>query len=306
MVVPFRVEDADGGAATGSLYVPAADSGPPYVEPDALIRLEPGQRLEADLSDYVINPSGGPVRFTLKNRMWASPLTKLERVGHRRRRLQRQRRTSRTPARVRSSSRSPPAPRSTTPSGIRAILSVPVQVGETLPILRCPERPDRGVAGRVGRIDIAALCHVWTADPDAGGRIVWSADFDDESAAGLTPGTRRRRRGHRSTPPRPPRPADTGTLQVAADDSEPGRIQIRVIRTPPPRWRPIRVSDAEGRRVPDHRPGPLPDARASATRSRPSSRPSSCPTSTCRSARAGSSVTISTGAKATAAPCSGW
>ena len=29
MVVPFRVEDADGGAATGSLYVPAASSGPP-------------------------------------------------------------------------------------------------------------------------------------------------------------------------------------------------------------------------------------------------------------------------------------
>ena len=26
MVVPFRVEDADGGAATGSLYVPAANS----------------------------------------------------------------------------------------------------------------------------------------------------------------------------------------------------------------------------------------------------------------------------------------
>ena len=78
MVVPFRVEDADGGAATGSLYVPAADSGLPFVEPDALIKLKPGQKVEAKLADYVTNPSGGPLSFTLKSRMWPSPATKLD------------------------------------------------------------------------------------------------------------------------------------------------------------------------------------------------------------------------------------
>ena len=59
MVVPFRVEDADGGAATGSLYVPAANSGLPFVQPDAQIKLKPGQQLDDKLADYVVNPSGG-------------------------------------------------------------------------------------------------------------------------------------------------------------------------------------------------------------------------------------------------------
>ena len=78
MVVPFRVEDGDGGAATASIYVPAADSGLPFVEPDALIRLKPGQEREVDVADYVTNPSGGPVSLTFKNRIWTSPRTEVE------------------------------------------------------------------------------------------------------------------------------------------------------------------------------------------------------------------------------------
>ena len=118
MVVPFRVEDADGGAATGSLYVPAADSGLPFVDPDALITLKPGHERDIDLDDYVTNPSGGPVAFTLKSRIWASPLTRLDAWSPP---------TAasgsppppRTPARARSSSRSPRGPRSTTPTASR-------------------------------------------------------------------------------------------------------------------------------------------------------------------------------------------
>ena len=40
IVVPFRVEDADGAAATASLYVPATGAGIPYVKPDALIEID--------------------------------------------------------------------------------------------------------------------------------------------------------------------------------------------------------------------------------------------------------------------------
>ena len=41
-VVPFRVEDADGGAATASLYVPARGRNLPFVRDGALIELAPG------------------------------------------------------------------------------------------------------------------------------------------------------------------------------------------------------------------------------------------------------------------------
>ena len=76
MVVPFRVEDADGGAASGLAVRPGpAHPGLPFVEPGAQINLKPGLRFVADLDDYVTNPSGGPLSFTLKSRMWASPQT---------------------------------------------------------------------------------------------------------------------------------------------------------------------------------------------------------------------------------------
>ena len=71
--------------------------------------------------------------------------------------------------------------------------------------------------------------------------IAWSADFDEDSAAGLTAGPADggvvRGDGLRGR-----RARGTGTLSVAADNSKPDRINIRVVRTPSPSLAPIRVS----------------------------------------------------------------
>ena len=241
MVVPFRVEDADGGAATGSLYVPAADSGLPFVDPGAEIKLKPGQRFQADLDDYVTNPSGGSLAFTLKSRMWASPQTKLDAsvTGD-----------GSFSLRAAASYAGPGAVvfEVTTgtsvddPDGIRAILSVPVQVGETRPILRCPEDPIDVSQAESVRIDIGALCHVWTSDPGQVADILWSADFDEDSDEGLTAGPADGGVVEVSASATATEAGDTGTLRVAADNSNPGRILVRVVRTPPPSLAPIRVS----------------------------------------------------------------
>jgi hypothetical protein len=240
MVVPFRVEDADGGAATGSLYVPAADSGVPFVKPGALITLQPGVPFDADLGDYVTNPSGGRLRFTLNDRMWASPLTKLDaRVTD----------FGTFTVRADKAYAGPGAVvfEVTTgtsvddPDGIRAILSVPVQVGETRPILRCPDDPIDVAQAESVRIDIAAVCHVFTPDPSEVAGLTWSAAFDDTSAPGLSAGTPDAGVVE-VTASAATAPGDTGTLQVAADDSLPAEIGIRVVRTPPPSLSPIRVS----------------------------------------------------------------
>ena len=171
MVVPFRVEDADGGAATGSLYVPAADSGLPFVDPDALITLKPGQKRDVDLDDYVTNPSGGPVAFTLKSRIWASPLTRLDATV-----------TADGGFRV-SAAASYSGPGAVVfevttgtsvddPDGVKAILSVPVQVGETRPILRCPEDPIDVPQAESVRIDVGAAVPRLDRRPGAGRRAL--------------------------------------------------------------------------------------------------------------------------------------
>ena len=61
---------------------------------------------------------------------------------------------------------------------------MPVQVGETRPILRCPDDPIDVPQAESVRIDIGALCHVWTADPAQVDQLAWTADFDDVSDPG--------------------------------------------------------------------------------------------------------------------------
>ena len=117
-----------------------------------------------------------------------------------------------------------------------------MQVGETRPILRCPDDPIDVAQAESVRIDIGALCHVWTADPSQVGR--------HRVVGRLRRGLRRRADAPATadggvvevTAAADTEPGDTGTLRVAADNSRPGRISIRVVRTPPPSLAPIRVS----------------------------------------------------------------
>eukprot|EP01032_Pedospumella_encystans_P033449 gene33449-37798_t len=67
------------------------------------------------------------------------------------------------------------------PEGIRAVLSVPVQVGSESPILRCPDEPVRIAQGQSLDLDIASLCHVWTPDPDDVGGLDFDADWETSS-----------------------------------------------------------------------------------------------------------------------------
>ncbi|MEO6510737.1 MAG: fibronectin type III domain-containing protein, partial [Nocardioides sp.] len=127
------------------------------------------------------------------------------------------------------------------PNGIKAILSIPVQVGETKPILKCPEDPIDVPQAESVRIDLAALCHVWTPEADQVDGLSWTAAFDDGSASGLAAATPQAGIVE-VTASAGTDPGDTGTLRVAADNSAAGRITIRVIATPPPSLAPIRVS----------------------------------------------------------------
>ena len=264
MVVPFRVEDADGGAATGSLYVPAASSGLPFVRPDALIRLDPGD--EASSRSWPTTsstPSGGPSPSRSKSRMWASPQHRARRRRHRRRHLPVRAAAHRTPAPAAvvfevttGTSVDDPDGRRGDPFGARAGGRDPAH-----PAL--PRRPASRCRRRSRCASTSApLCHVWTADPaQADGlptRRPSTTDSDDADRSHA--GRRRHRRGDRGrVGTRPATQAPCGSRPTAAT---PGAIRIRVVRTPPPSLAPIRVSTLKAGRDPDHRPGSLPDARS--------------------------------------------
>lgn len=240
LVVPFRVEDADGGAATASLYVPALRGAAPYVDPDALIRLEPGESVTARLPDLVVDPAGGPVRFTLKDRISAAPPTGLVAAV-----------TGEDVFEVRAGERaSGPGAVSfevTTgtsvddPDGVRVVLSVPVQVGEEVPVLRCPTDPVPVAQGQTIELDVTSLCHVWTPDPEALAGLQYAADWT-RSSAGLSIIDPEGRTVSVAADGAA-EPGTAGVLTVTAPGSLPGLIPIEVVDVPPPSLAPIRVAD---------------------------------------------------------------
>lgn len=248
-VIPFRVRDADGGAATASIFVPPADAGAPYVRPDSVIEVDSGATDSFDLSDYVVNPAGGPVQFTLQDRVWTSPPTDLT-------------------ASVTADSgfdltaaeqyAGPGAVifEVTTgtsvddPEGVRAVLSVPVQVGAETPILRCPDEPIEISQDTSVDLEIASLCHVWTPDPDDLSSISFDTDWET-SVEGLSiiepSGTTIRVAADAAADP-----GSRATMLVTSGDSDPGRITLQVVKSPPPSLEAIRIADmrsAESRTI---------------------------------------------------------
>ena len=239
-VYPFRVVDGDGGASTASLYVPPIDAGAPYLRPDALIEVDSGGSVTEDLDDLVVNPSGGPVRFTLRERVWASPATsvKAEITGN-------------TALDVSASEQyeGPGAVvfEATTgtsvddPAGVVAVLSVPVQVGDDTPILRCPDEPIEIAQDQSIDLEIASLCHVWTPQPDTLADLSFDADWRrsvdglaiiEPSGPVITVGAD----GSAA-------PGIEATLEISAEGSEPDELDLVVVEAPPPSLDPIRVAD---------------------------------------------------------------
>ena len=240
MVVPFRVRDADGGQATASLYVPPLDDATPFLLPGASISIDSGATGSFDLGDYVATSDGGPVSFTLDGRIWGSPVTSLAASV-----------TADTTFDLIAQDRyvgpgSVVVEVTTGTSvddadGVRALVSIPVQVGARTPILRCPDTPLRITQDQSLTLDIASLCHVWTPDPDDLGGLTYEADWEtsvDGLAIVQPSGPTIKVNAAPAT-----RPGSRAVLQVTSGGSEPGRLEIRVVQAPPPSLDPIRVAD---------------------------------------------------------------
>ena len=241
-VVPFRVTDADGGVASASVFVPPVDQGAPYARPDAVISLDPGETKNFDLEDYVIDPSGGPVRLTLKNRIFPSPIEGL--AGS----ITDTARFGLTAAQGYDGPAAIAFEVTTgtdidDPEGITAIVTVPVQIGVERPILRCPQDGIQIAQGQTISLDVAALCHVITPNPDDAASLVFEADWST-SAEGLNiiepRGGVIEVAADGST--------DAGTtaeLQVTSEGSDPGKLEIEVVTAPSPSLSPIRIDDLQ-------------------------------------------------------------
>lgn len=241
-VVPFTVTDGDGGVATASLYVPARGENLPYARDGAVIELEPGQDIRVRLSDYIVNPAGGPVAITIPDRIGASPQGSLAAAaeGGGAVRVRAGRGYSGPGALVVEVTT---ARSGDDKSGVVATVSIPVQVGVDKPILSCPDGKILVPSGESVEIPVAARCHVWTIDPTAADSLSFDAEWS-EQVDGLTMDPQG---GVIVVSAAQDADVDTtAVLAVSADGSEPGLIRFEVTGGgPPPSLAAVQAPDMD-------------------------------------------------------------
>lgn len=159
--VPYVVTDEDGLTAMALIYVPTGESGLPFVVSGALIQMDKDSTKTVALSDYVKSPRARVVSITTADNVSASPKDRL---------------------RVEADGRSGLTLTSTGgyvgPGAVMlevsdqetveqkdfktAYVSIPVQIGPKIPLLRCPNYTvNLSAGGRARTLDIPTLCHAW-------------------------------------------------------------------------------------------------------------------------------------------------
>ena len=160
-VVPYVIADADGAKAMALVYVPTADNGAPYVTPGKVVQMDTNGTATVDLAEYVTDPRGRTVKVTSPDTVSASPKDVLtpEPLSDTSIKLTAGRDYN-GPAALMLQVTDATGPDDAT--ALTAYVSILVQIGPKLPILRCPDYLVNLVGGGQPRtVDIPRLCHAW-------------------------------------------------------------------------------------------------------------------------------------------------
>ncbi|MBR7742622.1 fibronectin type III domain-containing protein [Phycicoccus sp. BSK3Z-2] len=206
--VPYVIEDEDGLRAMALVHVPTGADGQPFVVPGTLVEMDQDSSETVALNDHVRSPRDRPVSVTAADTVSASPAENLEVTLTDNQTLEL---TSSNgyvgPAAVMLEV-TDQTELDQTDVGT-AYVSIPMQIGPKVPLLRCPDGAVTLTAGGLPRrVDIPTFCHAWvpvgmtlddvefetswTEEPDAnlsvdgpGGRLLTlSADAGARSSTG--------------------------------------------------------------------------------------------------------------------------
>lgn len=166
--IGYQISDPAGSDAMAVVKVPGrlAAAGPPKLKPDVQpITIPQGGQKTIALSDYVIDPRGRAVRLTTSDKISGSPADALQ--------AQSQNGSSLVLHSVGTYSGSAAVTVEVTdganlsdPSGLKAVLTIPVTIGSAPPTLKCPATPVNVTAGGSPvTVDLTSLCQAVVSDP---------------------------------------------------------------------------------------------------------------------------------------------
>lgn len=249
--VPYVIEDEDGATAMALIKVPTGANGQPFVVSGALVQMDKDSSKTISLADYVRSPRGRVVSVTAADTVSASPAEDLGVEVT----------DNRTLALTSSNGYVGPAAvmlevTDQTEVGQKdigtAYVSIPVQIGPKVPLLRCPDGAVTIVAGGYDRtIDIPTYCRAWLPVGMTMDSVTFDASWASEADADLkVDGAGNRRITlHAGNGARTSR----GAIAVRSEGmAEPATINVTVLGLdsaaaaalyPPPRLRPMTITD---------------------------------------------------------------
>ena len=194
-VVPYVIADADGATAMALIYVPAGDNGLPYVVQGKAIKMDADSTVKVNLADYVVDPRGGKVSLTSPDTVSTSPKDFLQQQADSATQLTLTSLGSYVgPAALMLEVTNAKTPGDKTAQ--TTYVTVPVQIGPDVPVLRCPAYEVQLAADGPSRsVDIPRLCHAWLPEGMDGSTARYEAtwaqgidrvDLSQQGAGGRT------------------------------------------------------------------------------------------------------------------------
>ncbi|GAA2470030.1 Ig-like domain-containing protein [Terrabacter carboxydivorans] len=233
-VVPYVIEDADGASAMALIYVPAGNNGLPYVVDGKTIQMGANSTTKVKLSDYVVDPRGGAVALTSPDTVSTSPRENLQQAADSSTELT----LSSTNGYVGPAALMLEVTNAKSPQdkgAQKAYVTIPVQIGPAVPVLRCPDHEVRLVAdGPARTVDIPRLCHAWLPTGMSDAQAQYEAKWDQAvDRVDLTQtGAGGRAVVLRAEPAA--QAGATGTFTVnAKGGTDSFKIRVRVVSSPP-------------------------------------------------------------------------
>lgn len=239
--IPFQVTDAGGAVSAAVLYVPTGVAGAPQLRSGGHIELPSNASRTFAISDFVESPRTQIVRIT-GARIDSSPVGRLaaEIVDPTHFTL-----TSSDgyvgPGSV--SVEVMDAESQTDDGVLTALVSIPVQVGEPTPVLRCPSTPQEVVqGGEIKNLDIASLCHVWLPDHNGTAAATFDAQWKEPIDA-VTASSDGARVQVQASGAAAGGSQGSLTITVPGTSAKPATLNVVVTAAPPPQLRSIRLTD---------------------------------------------------------------
>jgi hypothetical protein len=247
--VPYQIKAPDGFTATAVVYVPGTQTSAIRLKPGARIALAKNGSAAVSLGSVLTDTAGRPLKISTSAGLAASPANGLTVSANQ---------ATAVTLRAAAGYVGPGAvtvdvydgATQQDPDGNTATVTIPVQVGPDVPILRCPATPLPVVAGGAAQsYDIGQLCHVWVdttiAQPAPRYTVSWTKPASGVSAS--VPNGTSLLLSAASTA----KGGTTGTLRVTpAGGAAGGTLKIQLTGTPPlPVGQAVSVATPAGQRV---------------------------------------------------------